>query len=47
MTCLYCCMVAWMRLGGAICLTRSIRVSGVVTSRELSALSPCKHTRYT
>ena len=34
-------MVAWNRFGGQSCLMRSIRVSGVVTSRELRVLSAC------
>ena len=36
---LYCCMVACNRLGGNICLMRSIRVSGVVTSLDSTFLS--------
>merc|ERR1719445_21879 len=36
---LYCCIVAWTMLGGTACLIRSIRVSGVVTSRALIFLS--------
>ena len=39
---LYCCMVACRRFGGNICLMRSIRVSGVVTSLDSTFLSDCK-----